>query len=382
VFEKQISRKGWRRALFCVGLWIAALLAVPAPALAYGGNVAFNWSIPNAPSDGLTEVTFPITLNPASSRMSGTYVAWQFDFTHAGVAYTGLQTAPNACGRSRIHGTFSSFVAGTTSTDPQCFDGADGGPGVSCAVDFDGIYGRKYEIVVSRTGADTWTGVAWDSVTNQGVRIGTFTLPSGSGNMRNSQVGFVENWGSSTCASVAKIDTTVDRPYSDTARRIGNVGAPYEYGNCVGKENYSASSTSDNGLRIVRGMPTGTINGLDGMCAEVSGASGASGSGIIASTCSGNLNQQWISSAGNTLRAYGKCLDVSGGGNADLTPVILWDCSGNGNQVWVPQPNGALLNPQSGKCLDIRGADGPGSALNLYTCTGNASQRWSLANYH
>jgi hypothetical protein len=38
----------------------------------------------------------------------------------------------------------------------------------------------------------------------------------------------------------------------------------------------------------------------------------------------------------------------------------------------------ALLNPQSGKCLDDTGYDGSGTQLQIWDCTGNANQQWKL----
>jgi hypothetical protein len=48
-------------------------------------------------------------------------------------------------------------------------------------------------------------------------------------------------------------------------------------------------------------------------------------------------------------------MDVNAGDTADGTTVDLYDCNGTGAQVFIPQPNGALLNPPSGQCLDDTG---------------------------
>ena len=50
-----------------------------------------------------------------------------------------------------------------------------------------------------------------------------------------------------------------------------------------------------------------------------------------------------------------------------------------GAQVWQPQSDGALYNPQSGKCLDdTNWSTTPGTQLQIWDCTGNANQQWSL----
>ena len=52
------------------------------------------------------------------------------------------------------------------------------------------------------------------------------------------------------------------------------------------------------------------------------------------------------------------------------TLVDLYTCNGTGAQVWQPQSGGALLNPQSGKCLDDTGFSTtpghPGADLELH----------------
>ncbi|HZC63919.1 MAG TPA: RICIN domain-containing protein [Streptosporangiaceae bacterium] len=48
-----------------------------------------------------------------------------------------------------------------------------------------------------------------------------------------------------------------------------------------------------------------------------------------------------------------------------------------GAQVWQPQSDGALLNPQSGKCLDDTGfSTTPGTQVQIWSCTGAANQSW------
>jgi hypothetical protein len=58
------------------------------------------------------------------------------------------------------------------------------------------------------------------------------------------------------------------------------------------------------------------------------------------------------------------CLDVNGGDTTNGTVVDLYACNGTAAQTWTPQPNGALVNPQSGKCLtDTLERTGPSASL-------------------
>lgn len=96
----------------------------------------------------------------------------------------GLQPRPDKNGKQRLHAAFSSFIAGTTSKDTQCSDGADGGAGVSCA-------------------------------------------------------------------TVPRVDVSVGAPTTSTGLSGASEKAR-EYGECLGKANYS-SSVESSGLRIKRG---------------------------------------------------------------------------------------------------------------------------------
>ncbi|MFC0672732.1 DUF3472 domain-containing protein [Brachybacterium hainanense] len=255
-----------RRRLRTITTALGAALLAPAlitgPAQAagtqeeqpFGGNVSYAWEIPGAPASGMTSLTMPMTIHEDSARIDGTYVAAQYNFTgQEHVGYMGLQPREDTPdGTPRLHGVFSSFIPGTTSTDPNCSDGADGGAGVSCANDFDAVPGRTYEVEVRRSGKDTWTGTVVDPVQGKRFHIGTYTLPAGSGKLVNKQVGFVENyWNHSrTCEGIQRIDTTVGRPR--TGGLQGRADSPREYGECVDQAGYSAAVV-DGTVHITRG---------------------------------------------------------------------------------------------------------------------------------
>lgn len=240
------------------GVLVAPLLAPAAAGAAeesqpFGGNVSYSWEIPDAPASGMTSLTMPMRIHTDSDHVDGSYVATQYSFTgQDDIGYMGLQPRKDEDGRARLHGVFSSFIAGTTSTSSTCTEGADGGEGVSCAVDFDAVYGRTYDLEVRRTAANTWSGSVIDSVTGKRHLIGEYTLPAGSGKLENSQAGFVENyWNySGTCEGIQRIDATVGRP--STGRLTGRADAPKEYGACLDQANYS-SSVHDGVVRISRG---------------------------------------------------------------------------------------------------------------------------------
>jgi beta-glucosidase len=126
------------------------------------------------------------------------------------------------------------------------------------------------------------------------------------------------------------------------------------------------------------GSPTGPITGYQGLCLDDRSASTANYNPIQVYTCNGTSAQQWTVASGSTLQVLGKCLDVDGAGTANGTTVDLYDCNGTVAQVWQPQSDGALVNPNSGKCLDDTGFGGSGTQVQIWSCTGGANQKWTL----
>ena len=142
---------------------------------------------------------------------------------------------------------------------------------------------------------------------------------------------------------------------------------------------YSTSGSGGGGGGGGGGTATGPITGYQGLCLDVRGANTANFTPVQVYTCNGTNAQQWtVVEAGSTLHALGKCMDINGGGTADGTTVDLYDCNNTAAQVFIPQSDGALYNPQSGKCLDDTNWGGSGTQLQIWDCTGNANQHWNL----
>jgi hypothetical protein len=82
--------------------------------------------------------------------------------------------------------------------------------------------------------------------------------------------------------------------------------------------------------------------------------------------------------------ASGKCVDIYNNDFSNEAKVQLYDCNGGANQEWSLQ-EGTIVNPSSGKCLDIYNHDGLSpdqykdeTKVELYTCNGNPNQQWEL----
>jgi glycosyl hydrolase family 31/ricin-type beta-trefoil lectin protein/uncharacterized protein DUF5110/carbohydrate binding protein with CBM6 domain len=126
-------------------------------------------------------------------------------------------------------------------------------------------------------------------------------------------------------------------------------------------------------------FPPAPVTGPGGQCADVAEADPASGTAVQLYGCNSSDAQRWSAPGDRTLRALGKCLDVANAGATNGTLVQLWDCNTTGSQAWVTQPDGSVLNPQSGRCLDDpKGAGAPGDRLQIYDCNTSAAQRFHL----
>ncbi|MFI8083977.1 RICIN domain-containing protein [Kitasatospora sp. NPDC086009] len=403
----------------------ALLLFAPTPAPAsavdfgLGGNVSLGWSVPNAPSGHLTNITFPMAVNPASEQ-TGLYYAQQFSVANGRTGYTGLQPQPTSGNTQQFRAIFSVFASGgagtpgdTSSNDPNCRPGADGDAGQSCSVLFNAVYGHTYNLTVKRTAStsttNTWTGDVYDSANPQQLvaHIGSWTVPSGL--LTSSGSGFVEYVyynAAGTCAQNTVSDAYFGGPSSTDAGGLsGVVNNVYEYGSCAGQSNF-ASTPSGSGQHVVRGFTsTSPIKGsASGLCLNSpSQEPWGAQTNIVA--CDGTGKQIWkflpdspsvstspvpttpLSPQGviqgflrlgaTDPRGYDVCLD----NNGESTPggkVTVWGCgSHNTNQQWRLYPDGTLRAAGSGLCIDVAGgATGSGSLLVQQTCNGGNGQKW------
>jgi glucoamylase len=121
----------------------------------------------------------------------------------------------------------------------------------------------------------------------------------------------------------------------------------------------------------------GPILGATGKCIDVAGGGVDNGSSIQISTCNGTGAQGWAwNSSDGTLRALDKCMDVTGGATASGTAVQLWECNGTGAQEWRWRQQSRLVNPQSGRCLEVARAGA--ERLQISDCDDFAGQVWRL----
>ena len=161
--------------------------------------------------------------------------------TTSPMGYTGLQPPKDSSsGASVVHAVFSIFIKVMTTSDPNCHASADGGPGVSCTVNIQFSYSDPYLLKAKNVSGRTWSGTLVDGANGDETRIGEYILLKGSGGIKGSQVGFVEdypwNLESHIGGGLPHMDVKLVVSSSETGGvRKGTFGHAYEYGGCVGK---------------------------------------------------------------------------------------------------------------------------------------------------
>lgn len=79
--------------------------------------------------------------------------------------------------------------------------------------------------------------------------------------------------------------------------------------------------------------------------------------------------------AGRITGPAGKCLDNEDNKLVNKNPVVLWTCDGTKAQKWTFSSTGAVVNPNSGLCLDANKTTN-GTRLWMWTCNKTAAQKW------
>jgi len=163
-------------------------------------------------------------------------------------------------------------------------------------------------------------------------------------------------------------------PFSGTATAIGDEGGS------GGNDGGGSGQGDGTGTAIPAGTGTIAATASSGLCVDIPWANPASSTQVQVATCNGNDAQRWTRS-GDTIQALGKCLDVRSSGVAAGTPVQIYTCNGTAAQVWrYNTTTKALVNPQSGRCLDMSGGAPlhDGQLLQVWDCNASSAQQWNL----
>ncbi|MFE4253952.1 DUF3472 domain-containing protein [Streptomyces sp. NPDC056910] len=175
------------------------------------------------------------------------FFAQAFYLKNGQVGYMGLQPRPGAADLA----LFSIFGAGTSTTNPNCTPGADGGEGVSCAITYPYQAGRQYRLKVQNLGGSTWEGIVYDTVTGTTTHIGSWTVSSSAGLLKPTGTLFVEYFlPVADCNSIPRAQAYFSNPQGNGSTYSGSYSSAVLLGPCKDKTSYSISGT---GITTVTG---------------------------------------------------------------------------------------------------------------------------------
>jgi glycosyl hydrolase family 31/ricin-type beta-trefoil lectin protein/uncharacterized protein DUF5110/carbohydrate binding protein with CBM35 domain len=123
---------------------------------------------------------------------------------------------------------------------------------------------------------------------------------------------------------------------------------------------------------------SGETVGVGGLCLDVRGGTAADGQALQVYGCNHSTAQQVSYAADNTVHVLGRCLTA--GGTANRALVTTNACAASASQLWTRRADGTLLNPASGRCLDVPDSNTtPGAVqLQIYDCVHTDGQIWRL----
>jgi hypothetical protein len=124
---------------------------------------------------------------------------------------------------------------------------------------------------------------------------------------------------------------------------------------------------------------SGEMLGLGGLCLEVRGGATDDGTAVQLAACNHAAAQLVNDASDATVRVLGKCLQVAGNATGNGALVGIATCSGATGQLWQRRTSGALVNPASGRCLDVpQGIPTPGVQLQIWDCNTTPAQAWRM----
>jgi lysozyme-like protein/ricin-type beta-trefoil lectin protein len=158
-----------------------------------------------------------------------------------------------------------------------------------------------------------------------------------------------------------------DAAYAISAQ--GATFAPWSVYDGTGYTRYLGAAQA-----AVTGLDSGAlVSAAFGVCATRSGP--ASGAAVVVGACGRSLPAQQWTMTGNTLRGDGLCLTAGSGQPA----VTASTCTGDASQSWSVQGMGQLKNAQSGQCLRDENANhAAGTPLALAPCARTRGKTWWL----
>ncbi|MEV3856357.1 ricin-type beta-trefoil lectin domain protein [Streptomyces sp. NPDC050095] len=363
----------WRSLCATAVVAVAACLglsAAPAQAAGQTPGTYTNYAFPSGTS-ALSEVTFGTTVEADPGR-GNVYWAHQFGFTNGVGGYIGQQRWRTGTGMF-LFSLWDSTAArpGSSGTYCQTFD--ETGSGYTCRFNQAFAAGHHYTFrIAPDTDAGWYRATITDATAGTSFVLGSLQVGAGAQVSASGMVDWVEyfDWNNNAA-------TCEDEPYSRAGFDLpqgpsgvtATVGGTSVSSTCAAYAKVTKVSGGSVQEDAIGNSASGSVTGIDGKCADVTGGSSTDGTPLELWSCGGGNHQNFVLAHDGSVRALFKCVAVSG------SSVQLRTCDGSAGQKWT-RSGQTLVN--QGKCLDAEGgASADGTRLIVYTCSGGANQRWT-----
>ncbi|MFJ9690793.1 DUF3472 domain-containing protein [Kitasatospora sp. NPDC101183] len=222
--------------------------------------IDFNYTVP----EDFNTYTYTVEVDTPLATDSIYYAHYVWGKNNNGY-YSGIQPHPN--GKAGVR--FSYFGSNATPDNPNCHGDADGGAGVTCAIDdLDYAAGRKYTITTRKSesaDAVTYTGTIKDLTSGKERTIGSWRLPQDFAGFSPNANAFIEKFsGISTCADIPPVNvsyTGVTANGSPVNFHAGTHPATDVPGDgiytCSGVSQYTVTTPAPGSYTVVSTVPSG-----------------------------------------------------------------------------------------------------------------------------
>ncbi|XWX01300.1 hypothetical protein V2A60_009327 [Cordyceps javanica] len=295
-------------------------------------NIHLGWEATNVPDSGLEDITFPMAM-PNAPREEGYYFeqAVAFENVPEGmdptlVIYTGLQPRPDKNGKSIVHAAFSSFFPGTTTSDSNCYDTADGGPGVSCAIDVQSSYEDTYHLHIKVANQTSYIGTLINHSSGKRWPMGSFDLPTGVSGMKGGDwLGFMEYYFTTIgdCSKYPDTAAIFGNPFTSTTGVNMSLTYPYKDNACDDTMPWHVTEIDQSTLEITIGKNTTSDEATSKQ--PTSTTATEAGTTVSASHSSKNEPTPSEKPTSTTATDAGTTISVSHSSKNEPTPTPGWN---------------------------------------------------------
>ncbi|EGG20993.1 hypothetical protein DFA_00862 [Cavenderia fasciculata] len=317
------------------------------------------FKFPTVLNKKLSSVEFQITINTDPGFYSNIFWSFQFDlFGGSSSGHIGIRSNGGTT-RQFIFSVWDAIDSFSNSSNTKCstFNGGEGEKGHHCVVEWNWQVGHPYKFTISQSPNNLLNASVIDINENKTYQLGSIKSTSNFISTENmlAMVGYFDNGENANCENQPYSSASFDLPrgYSNGSQHMGVFSSTDYNPNC---QNVAVTII---GLDNIVKHLLGTGNSVRSIITPHAGypkksdtCLGMTNDGqVLVTSCTSNIQQQWVMSADGSIRSNNDyCLDIGGGSLAQNASVIAYPCHDGTNQKW--KIDGYRLKSQySGYCI-------------------------------